>query len=73
MRITIKYCGEWNYYPRAASLAKDLEKEFPTVKVEFFEGYGGVFDVYMNEELIFSKTRVGRFPQSDEIISKLKE
>jgi len=54
-------------------LAKDLETEFPTVKVEFIEGSGGIFDVSMNEELIFSKTRAGRFPQSAEIISRLKE
>jgi selT/selW/selH-like putative selenoprotein len=54
-------------------LAKDIESEFQTVKVDFIEGSGGVFDITKNGILIFSKTRVGRFPNSDEIITKLKE
>ena len=73
MRITIKYCGEWNYYPRAASLAKELETEFSEATVDFIEGSGGVFDITKNGILISSKSRVGRFPSDDEIITKLKD
>ena len=73
MKITIKYCGEWNYYPRAASLAKELESEYPKATFDFIKGSGGVFDVTKNGILIFSKDREGRFPNSDELITRLKE
>ena len=29
------------------------------------------FDVYVDDELVFSKQAVGRFPESDEILSRL--
>jgi selT/selW/selH-like putative selenoprotein len=54
-------------------LAKDLKSKFPDATVDFIEGTGGVFDVTKNGILIFSKTQVGRFPNSDEIVSRLKE
>ena len=28
MKISIKYCGEWNYHPRAASLAEEIKSQF---------------------------------------------
>ena len=32
---------------------------------------GGVFDVVVDSDLIFSKKQVGRFPTNDEILEKL--
>ena len=31
----------------------------------------GQFDVFVDDELVFSKQRVGRFPEDDEILSRL--
>lgn len=34
--------------------------------------HGGVFEVTVDGELIFSKRKEGRFPESDEILAALK-
>lgn len=41
------------------------------IEPQMIPGAGGVFDVHANGELIFSKHEVGRFPDNDEILSKL--
>jgi len=71
MRISIEYCGMWNYYPRAASLAAEIKKE-TGVEAELVHSGGGVFEVEKNGELIFSKKSLGRFPSNDEILEKLQ-
>jgi selenoprotein W-related protein len=35
-------------------------------------GGGGIFDVVVDGEMIFSKHESGRFPESDEILTKLR-
>jgi selenoprotein W-related protein len=37
------------------------------------ESGGGVFEVVVDGELIFSKKELGRFPEDAEILSKLRE
>ena len=34
-------------------------------------GGRGQFDVFVDDELVFSKHSVGRFPEDDEILSRL--
>ncbi len=41
------------------------------VEAEFVRGDGGIFDVVVDGALIFSKDEAGRFPEDDEILSKL--
>jgi selenoprotein W-related protein len=41
------------------------------VKAELIEGSGGIFDVAVDGELVFSKHRVGRFPQNEEVLRAL--
>jgi selenoprotein W-related protein len=36
------------------------------------EGGGGIFDVSADGELVFSKHQVGRFPEEDEVLQKLR-
>ena len=47
MKISIEYCMEWNYEPRARSLRDDLIKEFKgrfeEFAVEPIQSRGGVF------------------------------
>jgi selT/selW/selH-like putative selenoprotein len=40
---------------------------------ELIKGTNGVFDVVADGELIFSKHRVGRFPEDDEILELLRK
>ena len=37
------------------------------------EGDGGVFDVVVDGELLFSKHRVGRFPEPGEVLAAIRE
>jgi len=70
MKISIEYCGSWNYLPRASSLAALLTERIH-VAPELIRGDGGVFDVVVDGELIFSKHDEGRFPEEDEILAAL--
>ncbi|MCH7644803.1 MAG: Rdx family protein [Myxococcales bacterium] len=42
------------------------------VESEFVCGGGGIFDVVVDGEMIFSKHESGRFPEDDEILSKIR-
>ena len=43
-----------------------IEKQFGA-KAELIKGSGGVFEVSLNNSLIFSKKELGRFPNENEI------
>ena len=59
--------------PKAASLAEAIEQQVG-IKPELIEGRGGVFDVKADGQLIYSKHASGdRFPEHEEVISKLRE
>ena len=79
MKISIEYCMEWNYEPRALSLRDDLVDEFYTAfdefNVELIQSSGGVFEVMVNEHLqVFSKKQTGRFPNSSyEVIKTIND
>ena len=79
MKISIEYCMEWNYEPRALSLRDDLQVEFQNrfneFNIQLIESGGGVFEVMVNDVLeVFSKRRIGRFPNSSyEIIKTIND
>ena len=79
MKISIEYCMEWNYEPRALSLRDDLQVEFQNrfneFNIQLIESGGGVFEVMVNDVLeVFSKRRIGRFPNSSyEIIKTISD
>jgi len=43
------------------------------VESEMVPGRDGIFDVYIDEKLVFSKFETGQFPKPGEIIQKIKE
>ena len=79
MKISIEYCMEWNYEPRARSLRDDLIEEFQgrfnEFNIQLIQSSGGVFEVMVNDHLeVFSKRRVGRFPNSSyEVIKTIND
>ena len=79
MKISIEYCMQWNYEPRALSLRDDLVDEFYTsfdeFEVELIQSEGGVFEVMVNDHLqVFSKKQLKRFPNSSyEIIKTIND
>ena len=79
MKISIEYCMQWNYEPRALSLRDDLMDEFLTdfdsFEINLIESDGGVFEVFVNDNLqVFSKKQTGRFPNSSyEVIKTIRD
>ena len=67
MDISIEYCMQWNYEPRALSLRDELSSKFG-INSDLIESAGGVFEIKANGHLIFSKKQLGRFPNQGEII-----
>ena len=45
-----------------------MEEKFKDVDVKIFPSSGGIFEVKMDGELIFSKKEIGRFPMMGEVI-----
>jgi len=66
MKVGIEYCMQWNYEPKAFSLKESIQRQFG-VEAQLIEGSGGVFEVTLNNSLIFSKKKLGRFPHDNEI------
>jgi len=73
MKISIAYCVVWNYHPRAAGLAAELQKEFPAAEVKLIESSGGMFEVKADGVLVFSKKALGRHAQPGEVVRLLKQ
>lgn len=68
-QIKIKYCVPCGYLPTAQKFQEVLEEK--SAEVELIEGDRGVFNVWINGKLIFSKHQEGRFPEISEIVEKL--
>ena len=66
MKISITYCTSWGYLNQALSLRESIERQFG-IKAELVKGTGGVFEVSVNDNLLFSKKELGRFPDENEI------
>lgn len=72
MNISIKYCTSWGYYSQALRLREEIQNKF-SADVEILEGSGGVFEVELNGDSIFSKKELGRFPNENEVIDLIEE
>ena len=42
------------------------------IEIKVIQGKEGIFDVFVDERRVFSRSEAGRFPESGEIIEKLK-
>lgn len=68
-RVSITYCTQCRWLLRAAWLAQELlttfEEELGEVALQ--PGLGGIFEIRVNETLIWSRKEAGRFPEAKEI------
>ena len=67
MNISIEYCAMWNYLPKASILEVELKNNFPQADISLISSGGGVFEISLNGNLIFSKKALNRFPEDGEI------
>lgn len=51
-------------------MAADIKQKYGH-DVELIKGGGGVFEVVANGELIFSKKKLGRFPEPSEVFEEI--
>jgi selenoprotein W-related protein len=68
-RVDIRYCTQCRWLLRAAWLAQELLTTFEQElgEVALLPGTGGVFEVRVNGELIWSRQEQGRFPEAKEV------
>ena len=74
-RVSITYCMQCRWLLRAAWLAQELlttfEQELGEVALQ--PGTGGVFEIRVGEELIWSRQREGRFPEAREVKQRVRD
>ena len=72
--LSIEYCTVCNFRGRAAWLAQELLAALETelAGVTLVPGRGGVFDVRLDGELVFSQKEAGRFPEPGELKELLR-
>lgn len=68
-RLEIEYCTQCRWLLRTAWLAQELLTTFEAElgEVALVPGTGGIFEVRLNEETIFSRKEQGRFPEAKEL------
>lgn len=67
--VEITYCTQCRWLLRAAWLAQELLTTFEQdlYRVALKPGTGGIFDITLNQQLIFSRKEAGRFPEAKEV------
>jgi selenoprotein W-related protein len=67
--VEIKYCTQCRWLLRAAWLAQELLTTFESElqSVTLSPATGGMFDVFVNGKLAFSRKTAGRFPEAKEV------
>ena len=50
-------------------MESELEKIYPDAEIKLVSSGGGVFEVMVNGNLIFSKKSLDRFPEKGEIVN----
>lgn len=73
--ISIEYCTEWGYLERAVALSNNLlsEHQNSLSQLILIPSSGGVFEITLGDDLIFSKKKLDRFPEDNEIESIIKD
>lgn len=68
-RVQIRYCTQCRWLLRAAWMAQELLTTFEAEleEVALAPGIGGIFEVRVDEELIWSRKEQGRFPDIKEL------
>ena len=74
-RIEIEYCTQCNWMLRAAWLAQELLTTFAGIvgEVALIPGTGGVFEVRINDTLVWSHKTEGRFPEAKELKQRVRD
>jgi selenoprotein W-related protein len=74
-RVEITYCTQCNWLLRSAWLAQELLSTFATElgEVALRPGTGGIFEVRVDGELVWSRKTQGRFPEAKELKQRVRD
>lgn len=69
MRFEIEFCEKWNYHPEFDRVSKLIKNKYPDAIVigNSNPPRTGSFEVSSNNNLLFSKFKLNRFPTKEEI------
>jgi selenoprotein W-related protein len=72
--LSIEYCTQCNFRGRAVWLAQEMLGAFEQelAGITLVPGRGGVFDVRLGADLVFSQKEAGRFPEPRELKDLLR-
>lgn len=74
-QVEIEYCTQCRWLLRAAWMAQELlttfEQELGGVTLK--PGTGGVYDIRVEGELVFSRKAEGRFPEAKELKQRVRD
>jgi selenoprotein W-related protein len=68
-RVEIEFCTQCRWLLRAGWMAQELLSTFGSMlgDVALVPGTGGVFEVRINGQTVFSRQKQGRFPEAKEL------
>src|SRR5262245_18514104 len=74
-RIEIEYCRECRWLLRAAWMTQELLTTFEAEigEVALLPGTGGIFEVRLDGETLFSRKQEGRFPELKELKQLIRD
>jgi len=74
-QVEIEYCTQCRWLLRAAWITQELLTTFENdlKAVSLMPGTGGIFEVRLNSEVIFSRKTEGRFPESKELKQLIRD
>jgi len=53
-------------------VAAELAEGFPGIEIQRIPGSGGIFDVSVDDRVVFSKKRAGRHAQPGEVVEAVR-
>lgn len=68
-KIQIEYCTGWGYLARAVALTRNILTDHTNKisELKLVPSSGGVLEISINDELIFSKKELERYPEKREV------
>jgi selenoprotein W-related protein len=74
-RAEITYCNQCRWLLRAAWMAQELMSTFDQelATVALTKGTGGIFEIRLDDELLWSRKERGRFPEITELKQAVRD
>ena len=74
-KITIIFCNQCNWMLRAAWMAQEILSTFGTdlEEVSLSPCGGGIYEIWLDDQLLFSRKEENRFPEAKEIKQKIRD